>query len=349
MNTWSKPCLFVLALFLCPGCKERGKQVQYPSEIEERSIIIEKNVVDFGDIFKSDHYLHQKVRLINKSHRILRVISAKGSCGCTIAKIEPMKIEPAQEGIIKIILKADNESKLKHSLVINFDMDGRRFYRTIHVKANVKSPFTITPKMIKVDWNKDMEKPFRKKGNVIINNKEVLLKHISCSISGISVYKDNEGVNNNGAERISWVIEVPKEISGGAIEGNLRFTFSEEDSEKDVLIPIRGFIDGQLKVSKSIVNIGVIKAGNSSHTYDLSIISKDGKPFKIVEADINSEGIIAETQLGNINSRHHIVLQLQGKYFSSSSKIDCHLRITTDLSGAERWSIPIRGYIIGLN
>lgn len=107
-------------------------------------LVIEKDVQDAGDVVRGKEAKTTFV-LKNTGPGTLRILSAKPSCGCTVASFDE-KIEPGQQGKVSAAVKTDNfRGAIEKSIIVTSD-DPEAETRELRIKANVVGSIVLLPR-----------------------------------------------------------------------------------------------------------------------------------------------------------------------------------------------------------
>lgn len=80
------------------------------------SISFEEEVFDFGSITQGEKVEHT-FRFRNDGENDLVIVSAKGSCGCTVPKWPKEPIAPGEEGDIHVVFNSEGKKGMQHKKV----------------------------------------------------------------------------------------------------------------------------------------------------------------------------------------------------------------------------------------
>lgn len=96
---------------------EGGETAITPDNVEAlTSIVFEEESFDFGTITQGEKVEHT-FKFTNTGSNDLVIVSAKGSCGCTIPKWPKEPIKPGQTGDMYVIFNSDGKSGKQHKKV----------------------------------------------------------------------------------------------------------------------------------------------------------------------------------------------------------------------------------------
>jgi len=87
------------------------------SNVEETTTIeFENNLYDFGSITQGEKVTHT-FNFTNTGDADLVIVSAKGSCGCTVPEWPKEPIAAGQSGVIKVVFNSEGKKGKQHKRV----------------------------------------------------------------------------------------------------------------------------------------------------------------------------------------------------------------------------------------
>jgi len=105
-------------------------------------IRFEKQVYDFGTIKSGDKIEYDfKFTNIGKSELVIR--NTKGSCGCTVATVEKLKIQPGDSSVVKVVFNSAGKSGEQHKTVTITCNDPSNASTVLNIQGKVEK--TVTP------------------------------------------------------------------------------------------------------------------------------------------------------------------------------------------------------------
>jgi hypothetical protein len=139
--------LFASAVLLS-ACGGGGEEANAEAEISTEnveaitSITFEEEVFDFGTITQGEKVTHT-FKFKNSGNADLVIVSAKGSCGCTVPEWPKEPIAPGVEGEISVVFNSEGKAGKQHkrvSIVANTEPATS----AIALKGEIIAPETAT-------------------------------------------------------------------------------------------------------------------------------------------------------------------------------------------------------------
>lgn len=108
-----------------------------PADGKSAKLVLEKNRIDFGDV-EEGKVVESKINFKNSGNGVLEIIDVKTSCGCTAALLSSKKLNPGEDGSIKIELDtANREGKLTRTVTL-YSNDPSQANQIITLSANIE-------------------------------------------------------------------------------------------------------------------------------------------------------------------------------------------------------------------
>jgi len=99
------------------GTSGGGENEVSVSNVEETTTIeFENNLYDFGSITQGEKVTHT-FNFTNTGDADLVIVSAKGSCGCTVPEWPKEPIAAGQSGVIKVVFNSEGKKGKQHKRV----------------------------------------------------------------------------------------------------------------------------------------------------------------------------------------------------------------------------------------
>ena len=112
--------MIAAAMFLAAcggGAGESGEQEITTENVESTtSIAFESDVFDFGSITQGEKVTHS-FTFTNTGDADLVIVSAKGSCGCTVPEWPKEPIAAGESGVIKVVFNSEGKKGKQHKRV----------------------------------------------------------------------------------------------------------------------------------------------------------------------------------------------------------------------------------------
>ncbi|MEX2595745.1 MAG: DUF1573 domain-containing protein [Salibacteraceae bacterium] len=109
--------LSALTLAACGGDDSKAEAEVTTENVEATtSISFEEEVFDFGTITQGEKVTHV-FKFRNTGDADLVIVSAKGSCGCTVPEWPKEPIKPGAEGEINVVFNSEGKSGKQHKRV----------------------------------------------------------------------------------------------------------------------------------------------------------------------------------------------------------------------------------------
>lgn len=108
-----------LMLTACGGGSEEApaeQEVSTENVEQTTSIVFEEEVFDFGSITQGEKVTHT-FKFQNSGDADLVIVSAKGSCGCTVPEWPKEPIPAGGEGVINVVFNSEGKSGKQHKRV----------------------------------------------------------------------------------------------------------------------------------------------------------------------------------------------------------------------------------------
>jgi hypothetical protein len=115
LSTMIAACMFFAA---CDGGTSGGGENEVSvSNVEETTTIeFENDLYDFGSITQGEKVTHT-FNFTNTGDADLVIVSAKGSCGCTVPEWPKEPIAAGQSGVIKVVFNSEGKKGKQHKRV----------------------------------------------------------------------------------------------------------------------------------------------------------------------------------------------------------------------------------------
>lgn len=122
MKNMNKLVIASLALTLMLGACAEGGSTEGEAEITTEnvesttSIVFEEEAFDFGVITQGEKVNHT-FKFTNTGDADLVIVSAKGSCGCTVPEWPKEPIAPGETGDVEVIFSSEGKKGKQHKRV----------------------------------------------------------------------------------------------------------------------------------------------------------------------------------------------------------------------------------------
>lgn len=121
MNKYLLTSALMASLFLSAcnddGGKENGEAAITTANVEATtSITYENDVYDFGAITQGEK-VTKEFKFTNTGDADLVIVSAKGSCGCTVPEYPKEPIAPGTSGVITVVFNSEGKKGKQHKRV----------------------------------------------------------------------------------------------------------------------------------------------------------------------------------------------------------------------------------------
>jgi hypothetical protein len=108
-----------------------------PAGAKSAKLVLDKTRIDFGDV-EEGKVVESKINFKNTGEGILEIIDVKTSCGCTAALLSSKKLNPGENGTVKIELDtANREGKLTRTVTL-YSNDPSQANQVITLSANIE-------------------------------------------------------------------------------------------------------------------------------------------------------------------------------------------------------------------
>ena len=141
--------MMLMSAVVLTSCGGSGEEATAQAEVTTEnvesttSIAFEEEVFDFGSITQGEKVTHT-FKFKNTGDADLVIVSAKGSCGCTVPEWPKEPIAPGAEGEINVVFNSEGKNGKQHkrvSIVANTEPATS----AVALKGEIIAPETAEP------------------------------------------------------------------------------------------------------------------------------------------------------------------------------------------------------------
>ena len=286
---------------------------------------------DFGTVPFGAAQVHQ-FKITNTSKQVVRIASARVSCGCTTASIPVNTLNPGDSTYLTASM--DTKRFVGHKEVIIYVTFANPAEEvTLSVKANRNDNFSKTAELITMAQ--------ARKGGVSAGSMQVTMRNDPNFTLNASTNTDFVVATAKllKRERFEVVYEVATELKPGLDVGTWTtdvMLSSNNASVGSFNIPVTVEIVAPITATPAQVQFPSVKVGDSK---ELVVVVKGDKPFKIVEVK-GGDGLIKAVADGTMSKQAHIV-RLVFKPSEAGENIK-NIVVLTDNGTEGKVTIPVR-------
>lgn len=238
------PALIILSLFTGTQLNASGGR-----------LFVKKPQKNFGSVKRGITLTHE-FEFTNTGKGPLKIQGVHAACGCTVVGYEPRDYEKGESGIIAVTFDTTNFRGKSSKSVTVWSSDRSHPHRTLTIQANILEDYNAAPPLV----------DFGSIAGATNLSKDVKLNTFAgfdLQVKGL-VYNDKiikAWVLPNVVETIIRV-ELNPSIHTGFFRDTL-LVQTNNTSLPELPIPIRGFVEGKIKVKPEYLEFGTIDQGES--------------------------------------------------------------------------------------
>lgn len=249
-----------------------GKAEPSATTAQGPAIACEQPTWEFGTVAEGEVVRHV-FPIRNVGSEVLKIESARGSCGCTATVVSANEIPPGGEGRIEVAVNTQGRRGALDKSVVVASNDPKNPRLTLKVVGRVEVIAGFSP-------------PYLNLGRMLKGSKRTEVVKVEAKEPGkvrlTEVSAGDPRVQARIIEGAEPAVEVT--VSAGDQEGPLATTVTAKtnlDSPRQIVLRLNGLVSGDLGVEPPRVFFRDFEEGKSQ-TMDLRVTALTGQPFRVL-------------------------------------------------------------------
>ena len=308
---------------------------------------------DFGKIADSKSVSYD-FKFKNSSDKVITIVNATGSCGCTVPTFEKQH-QPNAEGKITATFNPAGRNGREVKTVTVYLDDPNTPTLQLQVIAEVQKRVIVEPMQVymgEVNFKASRDQTITLTGraeNFDVINTEVQGKGFQIT----PVSKDKVDVSGEQLNRVSYKVTVDDSMPISRAQANAVFTTNDPLSPT-VNVSLIADVVGQLRISPPQVGIKMTAAGEPFFS-DVFIENREAQPFNIIGVSFEpAAGVSSATNLNAIidvtrrepGSKAAYRVRLAGTTPANATELRGIIKIQTDVKDQADVAIQVSGFQI---
>ncbi|MCW5775603.1 MAG: DUF1573 domain-containing protein [Phycisphaeraceae bacterium] len=312
-------------------------------------IVFERTQHDFGSILDEEKF-EIEFSFVNEGPGVLRIDSAKGSCGCTVPSLAKSQFRAGERGSIKVVYDPKNRSGDQHQTVTVVTNDPQNKTMQLVVRANVLPSVIIEPKIAHFGQVRK-DQPAEILVHVAGRTKDFRVIEATTDnpeLFRVEIGKTEPFKFENEPEPLMRT-ELKVRMLPGAPMGFIRNNHvrlrTNDPKHEHVMLELIAQHLGDVEVLPERVSFGAVRIGD---TFEQEVIvrSRTGTPFSILDVedrnpDPNAVKVaVAPHTTNNGNKASAYVIRISGQIPENGRGVRGLLVIHTDVEREKTLNLP---------
>ncbi len=269
-------------------------------------IAFDENVADFGTVDQGTESVKVFVYR-NKGNQRLEIKNVSSTCGCTVGQPEPKELPPGGVGHVRVSFKSGAFSgPISKTLTVQSN-DPTTPTLTLGVKANVRTLFTLEPRVVDFGDVERGKPAFKEVVIKLVTPETFQVQRIGTTHPELKA--DLMQQSAKGGERaihLLFTMDSNGNFGPFAYAGRIYLARpqggNQSSTDKNVrstaaplelIIPAKGVVAGPLRVKPDTVFFGSVKQGSTFKPQKLVLTSRNGKAVEVKSVETGFEGLKA--------------------------------------------------------
>ena len=306
---------------------------------------------DFGKIGDS-HPVSFDFKFKNTTDKVINILNATGSCGCTVPSWEK-QIQPGAESKITTTFNPAGRNGREVKTVTLYLDDVNTPQLQLQIAADVQRRVIVEPMQVymgEVNFRSSRDQILTVTGraeNFDITSSQIPGNGFQIAMTG----RDKVDVNGEMLNRITFKISSDENLPIGRVQANAMLA-TNDPASPSVHVALIADIAGQLRLSPP--QMGVKMTGpNEPFVADAFLENREARPFSILGVTFEpGAGLPQGTDLKAIvdvtrrdpASKAAYRIRLAGTTPANATELRGSIKIQTDVKDQEEIVIPVSGY-----
>ncbi len=242
---------------------------------------------DFGEVEAGDEVEHDFV-FENVGGGLLRIEKVLTTCGCTAALSPEEEVAAGGAGKIKTTFHTRGfQGAVKKGLVVKTNDPENELVR-LTIGGKVVPEIEVEPRYLNWETLQPGDSPPPKKLTVRFRKGRGLrLEKIQSESPAVVLEKESESEH-----KVVYSVSLADDLPAGRFTGRITIR-SNSERVPEIRVPFQGRVQGNVKVTPSILSMGRLRPGKASTRY-LSLSKTGGKKFTVQKVKTTSKTIATE-------------------------------------------------------
>ena len=322
-----------------------------PSHPSTSPLKFEVSSHDFGKISDSKSVSYE-FKFKNTSDKVVNIVNATGSCGCTVPTFEKQH-QPGGEGKITATFNPAGRNGREVKTVTVYLDDPATPTLQLQIIADVQKRVIVEPMQVymgEVNFKTSRDQTVTLTGraeNFDITNAEVQGSGFKLS----PVSKDKVEVSGEQLNRVSYKVTVDDTMPISRAQANAVFSTNDPLSPT-VNVSLIADVVGQLRINPPQIGIKMSVAGEPFFS-DVFIENREAQPFNILGVSFEpAAGLSAETNLSAVidvtrrepGSKAAYRIRLSGTTPANATELRGIIKVQTDAKDQADIAIQVSGF-----
>lgn len=296
-----------------------------------------KDTHDFGTIEKGSKVVTE-FEFVNAGKSVLTIEDVKTSCGCTTATPEKREYQPGEKGVIPVTFDSSRfANKITKTItVMSNDPENSKYY--LKILGNVESEIEAKPTLVSL-YNVKREDTERE---IEISSNKLAKLEVSDITSDLDfVTVKTQAVDDKNVKLLINIMGSKAPKTTTTFRGEVKLKTNGE-KVNEISIPVHLKFEEPIRVLPRFISFFGSKKGEA-RTVTVVLTSTDKKPFKVLSASADIEGVSVAPSNESID-QHQVEVKLSES--AAEGKFAGFLIMKTDMEDMPEIRIPIRGSVL---